>query len=88
MSRKQLSKVGVSVRVCIAVKRCHEHSNSYKEQHFIGIVLQVEKFSQLSSRWEHGNTQAGMVQEDLRVLHLHLKAARRRPASRELRCES
>ena len=25
-------------------------------------------------RWEHGSIQAGMVQEELRVLHLHLKA--------------
>jgi hypothetical protein len=31
----------------------------------------------LSSRWEHGSIHAGMVQEELRVLHLHLKAARR-----------
>jgi hypothetical protein len=28
--------------------------------------------------------QAGMVQEELRVLHLYLKAARRRLASRQL----
>jgi hypothetical protein len=27
---------------------------------------------------KHGSLQAGMVQEELRVLHLHLKAARRR----------
>jgi hypothetical protein len=30
-----------------------------------------------SSRCEHGSIQAGMVQEELRVLHLHLKAAGR-----------
>jgi hypothetical protein len=30
------------------------------------------------SRQEHGSIQAGMMQEELRVLHLHLKAARRR----------
>ena len=29
--------------------------------------------------------QAGMVQEELRVLHIHLKANRRRLASRQLR---
>jgi hypothetical protein len=34
----------------------------------------------LSSRQEHGNVQAGMVQEELRVQYLHLKAARRRLA--------
>jgi hypothetical protein len=38
----------------------------------------------LSSRQEHGSIQAGMVQEELRVLHFHLEAARRRLASRQL----
>jgi hypothetical protein len=33
---------------------------------------------------EHGSFQAGMVQEELRVLHLHLKAASRVLASRQL----
>jgi hypothetical protein len=46
--------------------------------------LQVQRFSLLSSRWEKGRVQAGMVQEELRVLHLHLKAAKRL-ASRQLR---
>jgi hypothetical protein len=41
-------------------------------------------FSPLSSRQEHDSIQAGMVQEDLRVLHLHLKATRRRLASRQI----
>jgi len=35
-------------------------------------------------RREHGRIQAGMVQEELRVLHLHLKAASRILASRQL----
>ena len=39
--------------------------------------LKVQRFSPLSSRWEHGSTQAGTVQEELRVLHLHLKAVSR-----------
>jgi hypothetical protein len=30
----------------------------------------------LSSRQEHGNIQADMMKEELRVLHLHLKVAR------------
>jgi hypothetical protein len=34
--------------------------------------------------WEHGNIQAGMVQEELRVLHLHLKAASKILISRQL----
>jgi hypothetical protein len=32
-------------------------------------------FSPLSSRQEYGSIQVGMVQVELRVLHLHLKAA-------------
>jgi hypothetical protein len=47
--------------------------------------LQVQRFSPvLSSRQEHGSIQAGMVQEELRVLHLYLKATKRRLAFREL----
>jgi hypothetical protein len=39
--------------------------------------LQVQRFSPLSSRQEHGSIQTGMVQEELRVLHLHLQASSR-----------
>jgi hypothetical protein len=39
-----------------------------KKQHLIGAGLQVQRFSPLSSRWEHGSIQAGMAQEELRVL--------------------
>ena len=42
------------------------------------------RFSPLPSRWEQGNIQAGMVQEELRVLCLHPKAASGRPTSRQL----
>jgi hypothetical protein len=52
-------------------------------QLLIGAGLQFKKFSPLSSRWEHGSIQADMVQEELRVLHLHLKTPRRL-ASRQL----
>jgi hypothetical protein len=55
--------------------------NSYTGKHLIGAGLQVQRFSPLSSGQEHGNIQAGMVQEELRVLHLHLKAASRILAS-------
>jgi hypothetical protein len=48
-----------------------------KGQHLIGAGLQVQRFSPVSSRQEHGSIQAGMVQAQLRVLHLHLKAASR-----------
>jgi hypothetical protein len=46
------------------------------------------RFSPLSSRWEHGSIQAGMVQEELRVLCLHPKAASGRLTSRQLGWES
>jgi hypothetical protein len=42
------------------------------------------RFSPLSSWQEHGSIQSGMVQEELRVLHLVPKANRRRLASRQL----
>ena len=45
---------------------------------------EVQRFSLLLSRQEHDRIQAGMVQEELRVLHLHLKAASGRLASRQL----
>jgi hypothetical protein len=45
-----------------------------KKQHLIGAGLQFQRFSPLSSRWEHGSIQAGMAQEELRVLRLHPKA--------------
>jgi hypothetical protein len=31
--------------------------NSHKGQHLIGTALQVQRFSPLSSRWEHGSIQ-------------------------------
>ena len=44
--------------------------------------LTGSEFSPLSSRQEHGRVQASMVREELRALHLHLKAASRILASR------
>jgi hypothetical protein len=46
-----------------------------KKQHLIGAGLQVQRFSPLSSKWGHDSIQAGMAQEELRVLCLHPKAA-------------
>jgi hypothetical protein len=57
------------------VKKHHGQSNSYKGKHFIGAGLQVQRFSPLSSRWEHGSIQSGMVLEEPRILHLDQKAA-------------
>jgi hypothetical protein len=66
------------------VNRHHDQGKSYKGQHLIGVGLQVWRFSPLSSRQEHGSIEAGSVQEELRILHLHLKAAIRLLASRQL----
>jgi hypothetical protein len=55
-----------------------------KKQHLIGAGLQVQRFSPLSSRWEHDSIQAGMEQAELRVLRLHPKAASGRLTSRQL----
>ena len=41
----------VLVRVSIAVKRHHDHGNSYKGKHLIGSGLQFQRFSPLSSWW-------------------------------------
>jgi hypothetical protein len=54
------------------------------KQHLIGAGLQVQRFSPLSWRWGHGSIQAGMEQEELRVLCLHPKAASGRLTSRQL----
>jgi hypothetical protein len=67
-----------------AMNRHHNQGKAYKGQHLIGTGLQVQRFSPLSSRQEHDSIQAGMVQEELRVLHLHLKAASRILTSRQL----
>jgi hypothetical protein len=61
------------------VNRHHDQGNSYKGQRLIGAGLQVQ--SSIIKVGEHGSIQAGMVQEELRVLHLHLIVARRRLAS-------
>jgi hypothetical protein len=74
----------VLVRVFTAVNRHHDQDKSYKRQHLIGAGLQVQRFSPLTSRWEHGSIQAGMAQEELRVLCLHPKAASGRLTSRQL----
>jgi hypothetical protein len=66
------------------VNRRNDQGNSYKDYLLIGADIQVQRFSPLSSLQEHGSIQTGMVQEELRILHLHLKAFRRRLAFRQL----
>jgi hypothetical protein len=46
--------------------------------------LQVQRFNLVLSRQKHGSVHAGVVQEELRVLHPHLKATRRPLTSREI----
>jgi hypothetical protein len=61
------------------VKRHHDHGNSYKGKHLIGAGLQFRGSVHYHQGRKHGSIQAGMVLEkELRVLHLDLKAARRR----------
>jgi hypothetical protein len=66
-----------------AANRHHDQGNSHKGQCLIGAGLQVQRFSPLS-RQEHGSIQTDVMLEELRVLHLHPKADRRRLASRQL----
>jgi hypothetical protein len=47
-----LDRVGVLVRVSIAVIRHHNHGNSYKGKHLTGVGLQFQRFSSLLSWWE------------------------------------
>jgi hypothetical protein len=68
------------------VNRHHDQGKSDKRQHLMGAGLQVDRFSPLSSKWKHASIQAGMIQEMLRALHLHLKDASRILASRKLGC--
>jgi hypothetical protein len=56
--------------------KAKQNKQTNKEQHLIQAGLQVQ--------WECASIQAGMVQEELRVLRLHLKATRRRLDSRQL----
>jgi hypothetical protein len=67
------------------MNRYHDQDKSYKGQHLIGgWFTGSERFNPLSSRWEQGSIQADMMQELLRVLYLHLKAAMRLLTSRQL----
>jgi hypothetical protein len=50
-----------------------QQGNSYKREYLFETDLQVQRFSPLSSRQEHGSIQADVGLEKLRVLHLHLK---------------
>jgi hypothetical protein len=62
--------------VSIAVERHHDQGKSYKEN-IIGAGLQFQRVSHYHPSRKHGSVLADLVLEELRVLHLDLKAARR-----------
>jgi hypothetical protein len=66
------------------VHKHYDQGKSYKGQHLIRADLQVQRISSLTSRQEHGSFHAVMGQEELRVVHLHLKAASGRLVSMQL----
>jgi hypothetical protein len=58
------------------MKRNHDHGNSYKTKHYIGVVLQFRGLVQYHHGGKQDGLQADMVLEvHLRVLHLDLQAA-------------
>jgi hypothetical protein len=59
----------------IAVKRHHSQGHSYKGEQLTGAGLQVQRYHHGR---KHGSVQADVVLEEPKVLHLDLKAARRR----------
>jgi hypothetical protein len=50
----------------------------------LGLAYRFREVQSISLRQEHGSIQAGMEQEELRFLHLHMKDANRILASRQL----
>ena len=65
------------LRVSIAAKRHHGQGNSCKG-HLFGAGLQVQRFIHYHQSRKHSSFQEGLVQEELGVLHLVLKANKRR----------
>jgi len=54
-----------------------------KDIYLIGAGLQIQRFGPVSSRQGYDSVQESKMQEKLRVLHLHLKAASEK-SSRQL----
>ena len=57
------------------MKRHHHHGNSYKK--ITGVGLKVRGLVYYPHGRKHGSVQADKVLEELRVLHMDLKAAQR-----------
>lgn len=62
----------------IAVKRHHDHGNSYKREYLIGTCIHSQRFNLFSS-WQEKCWEAGrhILKKLLRVLHVNLQAAGR-----------
>jgi len=67
---------GIAEHVCfsegfIAVKRHHDHGNSYKGKHFIEAGLQIQRFNPISpgqeAWWHTGRHGVGKVAESLHL---------------------
>ena len=60
----------VLVSVSVSVKRHHDHCNSYKGKHLIGVAY-ISEVESIITMVGHGSVQADMVLEKKpRVLHL------------------
>jgi hypothetical protein len=79
-SNTQVPGTNFCLTVFIAMKRHHSQDNFYKANIYLGLAYRFRGSIHYQCRNMHGRVQAGVVQEMLRVLHLHLKIARRRLA--------
>jgi hypothetical protein len=66
------------------VNRHNDQGNSYKDNIELGLAYRFRGSVHYHQSRKHGSIQAGMMQMELRVLLLHLKAASGRLPSRQL----
>jgi hypothetical protein len=64
--------------ICIAVKKLHNHDNSYKGKHLFGAGLQIQRFGLLSS-WQEAWMSIGRhgLKKEPSVLYLDHQAEER-----------
>lgn len=76
--KKQTLRLTRWLRVPNAVKRQHDQGKfSHKGQHLTGAGPQIQRISPPSSKQEHQIFQAGMAEEELRILHLVPRGTRK-----------
>jgi hypothetical protein len=68
----------VLIRVSLSVKRHHNHDNSHKGKYLIEAVLQFRSLVHCHHGRKNGGTQADVVLQEPRVLHLDQQIARRK----------